>query len=109
MNRHQRRAAEKQPRPGAPESGTPLIEFDLSDIAGRPQAAPTVSDPRTPPARPSLLTRLLARVLLSRWVLARVHHPDVERLLISFASEANRTEVADELIRRQALRAKTRV
>ncbi len=54
------------------------------------------------------MTRLLARVLLSRWVLARVHHPDVERLLISFASEANRTEVADELIRRQALRAKTR-
>jgi len=50
------------------------------------------------------MLRLAARVLLSRWVLARVKAPDVERLLISVAVQAGRPEVADELRRRQIAR-----
>jgi hypothetical protein len=44
-------------------------------------------------------------VLLSRWLLARVKNPEVERLLITVAMEAGRQDVADELIRRQSIRA----
>lgn len=52
------------------------------------------------------MLRLVARILLSRWLLARVKNPEVERLLISVAMEAGRVEVADELIRRQTMRAR---
>ena len=92
MNRHQRRARGRQQSPKEPEGSPP------------PVAAAVDYPPNQPIPKPTLITRLLASVLLSRWILARVQHPDVERLLINFALEAGRHDVADELSRRQTLR-----
>ena len=95
MNRHQRRAAVRQPSPKEPAANPP----PMTPAAGK--------SAKELPHKPTLITRLLATVLLSRWVLARVEHPDVERLLINFATEAGRVDVADGLIRRQTLRAQS--
>lgn len=58
----------------------------------------------SPKRRSGLLMRWFSRLLLSRWVLARVSNPEVERLLMLLALESNRKDVADELTRREALR-----
>jgi len=108
MTRRERRAAEKQRQSKHvgtdmpwPQIETPYPSFtDLNVVANT--AAPSYDDASAP--RPSLFMRALARLLLSNWVLKRVQHPDVERLLMSFAAETGRQEVVDELIRRQALR-----
>jgi hypothetical protein len=92
MNRHQRRAAERQQTAKEPEVGVSSITTPVDRLVNAPTH------------KPALITRLLATVLLSRWVLARVQHPDVERLLINFATEAGRFDVADDLARRQAMR-----
>lgn len=76
MNRRQRRAAAKQPSPIPPASAV------------------------APPAylgKPGLLLRLFAGVLLSKWVLNRVQHPDVRRALASLAVQAGRTDVLEDL------------
>jgi hypothetical protein len=124
MNRHDRRAAGKQ-RPSrglelnappadaarspvqAPETGSP-ITISSSDL---PQGVildssifPGHEAPTQTPHKAGLLTRALAHVLLSRWVLKRVQHPDVEQLLTSFAREAGRLDIADELTRRRSTR-----
>jgi hypothetical protein len=54
--------------------------------------------------RPGLALRLFSRIILSNWILSRVRNPEVERLLMSVAFEAGRTDVVDELTRREALR-----
>jgi hypothetical protein len=110
MNRHQRRAAQRQQAHGSAESETPVnvptdlnaLRITLPDDLAMPSGTLQAED--IVPAKPSLVIRALAKILLSPWVLARVQHPDVERLLISFAVQTNRIDVVDELTRRQAMR-----
>ena len=112
MNRQQRRAAQKQQTPGAGEAGTPVnrladlnsLRIDIPEHLTLP-AGSLIGDFAAPAAaKPSLMVRVLAKILLSPWVLARVQHPDVDRLLMNFAIQTNRIDVADELTRRQAMR-----
>ncbi len=97
MNRHERRAsaARGQQLSGARPPGL------RNEPAARAGAETPGAPEQAAPAKPSWVLRLVARVLLSRWVLARVKNPDVERLLISVAMEAGRPEIATELRRRQ--------
>jgi hypothetical protein len=98
MNRRDRRAAAARGQP----SGEALQRGPVNTSAFGAEngsSAPAA-------AKPSWVLRLVARILLSRWLLARVKNPEVERMLISMAMEAGRTEVADELIRRQTMRAR---
>ncbi len=106
MNRHQRRAAGRQPNQSEPGDFMPTVSVNMDD-PGRPSGNPynaigtpdnAVAAPA--PQKPSLILRILAKILLSSWVLNRVQHPDIERLLIAFATQVNRPEVADHLIRR---------
>jgi hypothetical protein len=77
MNRHQRRAAVK--KPSATSAAQP--------VAGGTQ----------PGARVGLVLRLVARVLLSAWVLRRVRNPDVMSMLVQVAEQAGRPEIALDL------------
>lgn len=43
--------------------------------------------------------RIFAKVLLSQWVLKRVNHPDLRRVLASMAVQAGRPDVY-EILRR---------
>lgn len=84
MNRHKRRAAAKQAQPEQ-----------------APAAAPTAAAPaEVYSGKPGLVLRAFAKVLLSNWVLKRVHHPDVRRALASLAAQAGRRELS-ETLRRQ--------
>ena len=83
MNRHQRRAAEKRP------------------VAG-PAATPAAMAGATP-AKPGLMLRLVALVLLSGWMLRRVRHPQVLAMLRGLAREANRDKIYRELSERLGL------
>jgi hypothetical protein len=47
--------------------------------------------------RPSLVLRMVASVVLSRWVLKRVRHPAVRAMLASMARETGRQDLAKEL------------
>jgi hypothetical protein len=76
MNRHERRASAKQVKP----EGTPI-------------AAPQPGLPQ----RPGLGLRLFARILLSQWVLKRVHHPDIVRILMQVAQQVGRTDAIAQL------------
>lgn len=71
MNRHQRRAnaktADRQPDGSV---GTP------SPVA----------------SKPSFALRIVARILLARWVLKRVHHPDLLTILLQVAHQVGRTD-----------------
>lgn len=96
MNRHERRATGK--------AGTPPPQPAANANAGYvPTSRPP--DASAAAARPSFLLRAFSRVLLSQWVIARVDNPQVEQLLMSLAMEAKRPEVADQILRRRALRA----
>ncbi|MBL8642879.1 MAG: hypothetical protein JNK21_03015 [Rhodospirillaceae bacterium] len=109
MNRHQRRAAAKSPPKPQPAQQSTLslamspagdgVSFPKIDLSG--DAAPTV---RTDGAPPGLGLRLFSKILLSKFVLNRVKQPEVEKLLMSVALEVGRTDVVDELTRRQAAR-----
>ena len=94
MNRRERRAAAAR----GETSPQPLPGHVSENARSAPEA------PGTPVGKPSLLLRLVAGALLSKWVLARVKNPEIERLLISVAMESGRTDAADELTRRQARR-----
>ena len=113
MNRRERRTAEKQRQSKrsnedtlglAPETH-PFSPVELGVI---PNTLFPASDaaPQLPAKQrgPKFLIRVLAKILLSDWVLKRVQHPDAERLLMSFATEVGRPEVVDELVRRQSMR-----
>jgi hypothetical protein len=104
-NRHQRRANQRQQRSQQAEIGP--VSGHLGDLDEHVPlgATTTVLQPATQTHKPHFMMRILAKVLLSRWVLNRVKHADVERLLMTFATEAGRPDVADELVRRQAMRA----
>jgi hypothetical protein len=57
-----------------------------------------------PGAKPGLLLRLFANIALAPWVLNRINHADVERLLAGVAVQAGRPEVARNLLNRIAMR-----
>lgn len=84
MNRHRRRASAKQGQ-SAPAPTT------------APQAAATPI--QALPGKPGLVLRLFAKALLSKWVLKRVHHPDVRRALASLAMQAGKVDLAETLRR----------
>ncbi|HEY1719898.1 MAG TPA: hypothetical protein VGG27_01540 [Magnetospirillaceae bacterium] len=94
QNRNQRRAAVKKGR---------------GNQAPRPaaaQAAPNSPPPLTvPEGPPGPLLRFFAYFLLSRWVINRVRHPDIERTLASMAMQVGRPEIADSIMKRQQMRA----
>jgi hypothetical protein len=82
MNREQRRKAAKAGRHVRPErQETPATQAE--------------------PARPGLILRLFASIVLAPAVLKRVNHADVERLLANVALQAGRPEVARELLGRR--------
>jgi hypothetical protein len=78
MNRQQRRAAAKSPTSPQESVGTPQQN---AGIAGSP----------------SLALRLISRLLLSAWVLRRVHHPDLLGLLLQVAQQVGRTDAVVQL------------
>jgi hypothetical protein len=80
-------------------------QFNTPEGAGLALEA-SISGPSAKP-KSGLVMRFFSKLLLSRWVLKRVDNPEVERLLMSVALEANRKDVIDELTRRQALRRTT--
>lgn len=82
MNRRQRRNAAKAGRHGPP------------------QRRQTAADDAVQ-AKPGLLLRLFAGIVLSPAVLKRVNHADVERLLAGVALQAGRPELARELLSRK--------
>jgi len=93
MNRHQRRSAKHQHATSDMQDGTANVDVPLVDRAAIEKTQ-----------QPGIILRVAAKILLSQWVLARVQHHDAERLLISLALEVGRRNVADALLRRQALR-----
>jgi hypothetical protein len=102
MNRRERRSASSKGQPVPPRPQTP------NDLASSPSSGShiefidlPITQNDTQPSKPSWLLRVVSRVMLSRWVRARVQNPEVERLLISIARETGRMDVADELMRRQ--------
>ena len=84
MNRSQRRAAAKVRHHTTLESQE------------------TKLDP--PEVKPGFLLRLFAKIVLAPWILKRVHHAAVERLLAEVAVQAGRPEVAMSLLNRIAVR-----
>jgi hypothetical protein len=102
MNRHERRAAQSKQQSKV-DADSPFINIDIGAFHDAPASGTAAPMQTAGPAKPTLTVRLLSKILLSRWVLARVQHPDVERLLMGFATETGRQDVVDELIRRQAM------
>ena len=91
MNRRQRRSAAKANRHAPPaRHGAPASRDMPPDSTGQ--------------AEPGLFLRLFARIVLSPWILKRVNHADVERLLAGVALQAGRPEVARELLSRSGSR-----
>ncbi len=84
MNRRQRRIAAKSSRHAPPEPQETRVAH--------------------PGAKPGLLLRLFANIALAPWVLNRINHADVERLLAGVAVQAGRPEVARNLLNRIAMR-----
>ncbi|MFM9967454.1 MAG: hypothetical protein ACKVQK_03485 [Burkholderiales bacterium] len=91
MNRQQRRAAAKRKPEIAP-----------SPAPHSPATAPT-HEPAAM-AKPGFLLRFFAKILLAPWVLKRVRHADMERLLAGVAVQAGKPEIAVELLGRVELR-----
>ncbi len=78
MNRKERRSAEKKGGLGAsgPQAPGPLPTMPIVEDA----------------VKPSLVLRALARIMLSRFVLKRVHHPQVLFMLGEVARQARRVD-----------------
>lgn len=89
MNRRQRCTAAQVKCPAPP--GRQEISNDL------PEEKPV------PEATPGLVLRVFAKVLLAPWVLKRVRHADVERLIAGVAGQAGRPDIAADLLNRIAL------
>lgn len=102
MNRHDRRAAAKQQKGTDPQAA----DIPLQTGQPMPDAPPALATALAGQRKPSFWLKLFSKVLLSRWIVARVQHPQVEQLLISLALESGRPEVADQIVRRQALKRK---
>jgi hypothetical protein len=83
MNRRARRAEARKSKPQAPIETPPTAT-----------PAPAVE---LPPQRPSLALRVFARLLLSQWVLKRIHHPDLLAILMQVAQQARRTDIIPAL------------
>jgi len=79
MNRHTRRAN----KTSGPTEGQ--------------KVAPAASQMPLSTSRPGLLLRLFSGVLLARWVIKRVNHPDVLAILRQLAQQTGRTDAADFL------------
>ncbi|MCB2107839.1 MAG: hypothetical protein KDE14_09080 [Rhodobacteraceae bacterium] len=116
MNRHERRAQKRKKRlatsPTSNEDATqqPQESFSKSEHLG---PGPDLRELRNSGANPQdrsqsnrggILARSFAKILLSDWVIARVNHPEAERLLLSLAFETGRNDAIDRIVRKQALR-----
>ena len=88
MNRSQRRAAARSGRQGPPEP-----------------REPRKADPER---KPGFVLRVFANIVLAPWVLTRVNHPHVERLLADVAAQAGRPEIEKNLLNRIAMRKEKR-
>jgi hypothetical protein len=86
MNRRQRRSAVKTKLGAAPATPHPETQ------------APAAV------AKPGFVLRFFANILLAPWVLKRVRHADMERLLAGVATQAGRPEIAASLLNRIAVR-----
>jgi hypothetical protein len=75
MNRHERRAQVKQ---GGNEG-------------------PAADEKTSPQGRPSLGLRVFSRILLSNWVVSRVHQPDLVAILMQIAQQVGRTDAIARL------------
>lgn len=80
MNRRHRRAA------AAKQDKSPPAEY-------APDGVTPVAPIMAKPAAPSLFLRLVAKILLSRWVLNRVQHGQVLAVLADLAGQVGRTDV----------------
>ncbi|MBF0563443.1 MAG: hypothetical protein HQL37_15850 [Alphaproteobacteria bacterium] len=61
--------------------------------------APTVAETAPEiPRKPGLLVRLAARILLSRWIIRRMQHPEARRVIAILAVEAGREDLLKELV-----------
>jgi hypothetical protein len=80
MNRRDRRAAAKQDK-------------DQPGQAYAPDGVKPVAPIMAKPTAPSLFLRLVAKILLSRWVLKRVQHGQVLAVLGDLAGQVGRTDV----------------
>ena len=100
MNRRDRRASAKQE--GARQEMNPT-GYNLNNYnpnTGVSGTAPVVAAP----ASSSFLLRLVARLLLSRWIIKRVQHPHVLMSLSHMAGQAGRMDAMmyiQEKLRRQ--------
>lgn len=86
MNRQQRRRAASTERPPV-----------APNIPSEPFFPDSISATPTPPAKPSLLVRGFAAIVLSPWVIRRVRHPAARAALALVAHEVGRHELANEL------------
>ena len=102
MNRRQRRTAAKIKRPAA--LGRQETLPVNSGAKPGPEAMPGAEAKPGPQAKPGLVLRLFAKILLAPWVLKRVRHADVERLIAGVAVQAGRPDIAANLLNRIALR-----
>jgi len=90
MNRRQRRTAAKTKRYALPgQREAPQVDTEVKP---------------GPEAKPGVVLRLFAKILLAPWVLKRIRHADVERLIAGVAVQAGRPEVAANILNRIALR-----
>ncbi len=78
MNRHTRRANE-------------TTKTETANITQPPAQASVAT------ARPGLLLRVFAGILLTRWVIKRVQHPDVLVILQQLAQQTGRPDAAELL------------
>ena len=91
MNRHQRRQAASRSNDKDAKSSVPE-ELFFSDAA---KPSVTVTPPQA--AKPALLVRLVAAIVLSNPIRRRVHNPAVRSLLAVIAREVGRLDLAAEL------------
>lgn len=72
---------------GTAPQGTVLPSFTLG-----PQAAQPGTD-----SKPSLALRLFARLLLAKWLIKRIYHPDLVAILLQIAQQTGRSDVVATL------------
>lgn len=121
MNRHERRAASKtkpseSQRSRQPErasfqsssvsqgdSNSANIEIDLG-LPATPfnfQSAIITGPNDSQKSKRGFVFRVFAKIMLSKFILSRISHPEIENILYSIASQSGRQDVMDELLLRE--------